>query len=724
MKLSMKGMKKVSADSRKTILQHPKGHQIVVAHHALSKQMLDKLSKLPSMYANPSNVETGTGKVNLPGIGYAEGGIAEDFSGVREKIQKWAEEGKTEKQLAAEKLEAEPKTSRPEAELPSKAKGEPVDESKFDLPPANQPVRELKEGEPLIEPAIQTEEIKPEEQAAKKRQASREPASSDEDVAGSVKKLLSASAEQFNKQNAAANAKDGGARKTDFTAEDIYKQIQEQPVPPEQADASTKGKIGEPSPYRGVPVGPQQPMVQPQAAPQEQGLAKQAPMPQTMAPQDQWKTPEQYAGRPMPAVPNIPVPAGLASDPYAQAAKIELSGLKQQAEAAQQAAMAMGEAGAREASVTSMAANVLNRQMVIFEQKMKDMEAERQKLMADADKGYVDPRKLMRELSTGGKILAGVGLLFGGIGSGLTGQPNLAFQMMEKAIDQDIDAQSKNVGIKKTLLENNLKATDNMLSAMQLTKAQLMDLNALHLKQIAAESVDPIKRAEAMRAGGEFMTKAGEIYRTFALRQAMLDAGKAGGESGFQEQMKTLRTMGPEAAKYAEDFEKKHVPGIGNASKEVPREVMEQIANRRDVHDGIVELENYARQYGSAIPVVQHSIITQGKAKAALVLNKMRLGEKMGVFTKADSEFLEDIIKDPTVFFAKYRALPKYKEMKEANLSALNSMLSTYGAPKVTSEMAGVKTKMIKVIAPDGTEGTIPAENKDKAIKRGFKVVQ
>ena len=43
----------------------------------------------------------------------------------------------------------------------------------------------------------------------------------------------------------------------------------------------------------------------------------------------------------------------------------------------------------------------------------------------------------------GNKLLAGIGLVLSGIGSGLTGQPNLAMEMLQKTIDRSIDAQKQ-----------------------------------------------------------------------------------------------------------------------------------------------------------------------------------------------------------------------------------------------------------------------------------------
>lgn len=661
MKLDIKGLKKVSSDSKKTILQHPKGHQIMVAHAALSKPMLDKLSKLPAMYMNPSNVESGGGQTQLPAAQYADGGYAEDFKGVQRKIGEWATEGKTQRQLEAERFEADPRISKPEGVLPEEVKQAPQNfyvggEAKFKKPETDQ----------------------------------------DKEIEQSGERLLSGSADQLNKQNSALNAKDGGSRKTDYTAQDVQAEINKAPVPVDQAAETNRGVVGAPSPM-ATPV-----------ASTEEALGSVG---------------SSYAsGEPMAPVPPFQLPKALASDPYSQAAQMELSGLQKQAEAIQKGAVATGYEKGREAAAYDIAANTMNRQMALFQDNLNKQEAERKALMDDAAKGHLDPRQLIRNMSTGSKVMAGIGLFLGGIGSGMTGQPNLAYQMMEKAIDQDIEAQKTNIGLKTSLLQANLNSTKNLMDAAQLTKAQMMDITAMNINKIAATYADPIKRAEAEAGVAAIMQKAGAIYTEIAKRQAMIQAGQIGGESGFQRQMQTLRTMGPDAAKYAEDLEKKHVPGLGQATREVPPNVLAEIGARRDVHNAIMNLEDFARKNSGSL---NPAVIKQGAAMAKLVQNKMRAGEHMGVIKDSEVKFMDTILKDPTVFLAKYRALPGYNEVKKANLSALNATLGTYGLPKVSEITAGaVEPKTVRVISPDGKAGTIPYGNLEKAKKLGYKVAE
>lgn len=76
------------------------------------------------------------------------------------------------------------------------------------------------------------------------------------------------------------------------------------------------------------------------------------------------------------------------------------------------------------------------------------------KILADSEKALTDlrskiainPNRYMEKLSADGKgPMTTIALVLGGIGSGLTGQPNAAMSILEKRIQQDIDAQQTSI---------------------------------------------------------------------------------------------------------------------------------------------------------------------------------------------------------------------------------------------------------------------------------------
>lgn len=70
----------------------------------------------------------------------------------------------------------------------------------------------------------------------------------------------------------------------------------------------------------------------------------------------------------------------------------------------------------------------------------------------DVRNSRVDPSRFWSTRTGGQKVSAVIGMILGGIGSGLTGQPNAALAVIDRAIDRDIEAQKAEMGQKNNLV--------------------------------------------------------------------------------------------------------------------------------------------------------------------------------------------------------------------------------------------------------------------------------
>lgn len=67
-----------------------------------------------------------------------------------------------------------------------------------------------------------------------------------------------------------------------------------------------------------------------------------------------------------------------------------------------------------------------------------------QSRLKDSDKyAVIKPNDYIDSLGISGKIMTGIGMVLSGFGSGLTGQPNMAYDYLNKQIDRNIQAQQK-----------------------------------------------------------------------------------------------------------------------------------------------------------------------------------------------------------------------------------------------------------------------------------------
>lgn len=135
----------------------------------------------------------------------------------------------------------------------------------------------------------------------------------------------------------------------------------------------------------------------------------------------------------------------------------------------------------------------------IYAQSQQDLwnqNVENQNLAESIANTKIDPNHFFHSKSTGQKIGTAIALVMGGIGAGLSGGPNLAYEAMQKSIANDIDAQKAELGKKQSLLSENIRKYGDMKAA---TQATAMQMNSILQGQIAATSAK--YGAQANQAG-------------------------------------------------------------------------------------------------------------------------------------------------------------------------------------------------------------------------------
>jgi hypothetical protein len=653
--MDFKGFKKVGSDDKSTFFKHDNGSYLKVAHKGLTQGYVAKLKKLPEhpgidlkalskspiAYAMPGDADVRPGNTLAP-QGLAKGGLAGQDSDLFNRNSAAINRNMLGPQRGTDNDDEDGLTGDEQEAL---ERGDSIDSGT----------------PPIASEPVQSEDIDP----------SRGPASAQDTVqavADSRAKL--------------GLTKYAGA-------------IDSAPLPPEQASSTNIGIVGQPSPFATPAANPQQALDMSNGANRQPNGAP-GTIPDLIPPEAQ----ATGAGNDLPAVQPYGYAKANMQDPFGRANQMALQGLTEEKQGMQNEAVARGELGAREAAADAMAANALNRNQNDFQTKYQGYQQERQMLMQEVQNGQVDPQRFVKNMSTGDKIMASIGLILGGMGSGMSGQPNLAAQMLEKNIDNDVYAQRVNMENRNNLLKMNYEGTGDLMKATEITRAQVTDMNSMYIKQLAARATDPVMKAQLMQHAGELDQKASTIYQNQAMRDMLSQAQGEGGEPGFQQTNRVLRMMGPEAAKIADDNEKRHVPGVGNASKEVPADVSKEIAVRNGVDTAMTDMENFARKNSGSL---NPATIAQGKAKAALAQNMIRQGEDMGVIKKSETEFMSDLIANPTQILNDWRGYSAYKEVQRDNLMKLNNMKSVYGLP--TQERGQMDQKQVQqgssVITPN-----------------------
>jgi hypothetical protein len=165
-----------------------------------------------------------------------------------------------------------------------------------------------------------------------------------------------------------------------------------------------------------------------------------------------------------------------------------------------------------------------NKALADFQQKA---DADRSALNKDLDTqmksamdAKVDPFRLWSNAGVGNKIAASIGLVLGGIGSGLTGQPNAGAQMLNNLMEKDVESQRANIGKQQNLLSMNYQKLKDMDQAEQLTMMQMNAQLQGKLAQTAANTQSDVAKSQATAMIGQL--KQQQIPMQQSLMQSMM----------------------------------------------------------------------------------------------------------------------------------------------------------------------------------------------------------
>lgn len=202
------------------------------------------------------------------------------------------------------------------------------------------------------------------------------------------------------------------------------------------------------------------------------------------------------------------------------------------------AAKIAGQAGLQNAATQSDHVKAIQDAQTTFATQKAALDASDQQLQTDLAKP-LDPNRFWHSKSTGNQIGSALALIISGAGAGMSGQQNLAHQVIDKAIERDVEAQRNDKENKQSLYAKNLQQLGDARLAMQATIAQSQDIAAAKLAQTAGTFQGPAAQASAQQASGELANKAiagrlglqGELQQQalYRVKQQALQSFNSGG---------------------------------------------------------------------------------------------------------------------------------------------------------------------------------------------------
>jgi len=162
-----------------------------------------------------------------------------------------------------------------------------------------------------------------------------------------------------------------------------------------------------------------------------------------------------------------------------------------------------------------LAANDAQYQKLLKDQQTSD--ARYSKLVSDAK---LDPSRFYSNQNLGQKISMGLGLILGGMSSGLTGQENPVLDMLNKNIDRDIEAQKNDQSNKINLWKMNHEALHDQQAATLQTRNQILEHAKIKMDELMGTAPGPMAQQKA--AALKTQIQAEQMQNQFAITRSKL----------------------------------------------------------------------------------------------------------------------------------------------------------------------------------------------------------
>lgn len=251
----------------------------------------------------------------------------------------------------------------------------------------------------------------------------------------------------------------------------------------------------------------------------------------------------------------------------------------------------------------------------------------------DLEKLYTDQKvqpqtvfqRAFANKDTFGKVSTGIGMILAGMGSGLLGQENPVIKMFNQEIDRDIDAQKANLGKTEGLLHMNMQDFGNLKDATEMTRLQLGDIINHQIKMAAAKSADPIAQARGLQAASQLEAQRAPQAQELAISRTLFSGGP-NGQPKVQDPALFVKYRVP-------------APQQAEANKELSEATTLKQKQRDllDAFDKVSQLQTPGNRIGS--PIQSHSQISALTEPLTAGLSK----ETAGRYTEQDAAALNKL---------------------------------------------------------------------------------
>lgn len=317
-----------------------------------------------------------------------------------------------------------------------------------------------------------------------------------------------------------------------------------------------------------------------------------------------------------------------------------------------------------------------------YELKRAELDAESNNIRKAIQDNKIDPNRFYSNMSTGNKVLAAISVALSGVGAGLQGPgtPNLALQVLNKKISEDIDAQKSELGKKENLLSENMRRYGSLDSAMQATMLQLNTAAQAEISKIASKqgSKQAIANAQALTA--ELGLQAAQLKEQLSQKAALQNMSASG--------LSEAQAMGaPEQIRQRlVKVGDKYVPALDESSAKEARKIVGANDAMMANLDRLIALRT---RYGSE--TLPGPVKAEMQTLAANLQLSLKEAKALGTLDRGAEKFMEKLVADPTSYGV--AIADQYQALKNAQNRETRGKLQSLGIslPEISSDRATVE---------------------------------
>lgn len=331
-------------------------------------------------------------------------------------------------------------------------------------------------------------------------------------------------------------------------------------------------------------------------------------------------------------------------------------------------------------------------------EQLDSIASENENLFKGVMDSKVDPNRIWSDQGTGNKLGAAIALIVGGIGAGMGHTSNQALEIMQKAIDRDVDAQKIDIGKKQNLLTYNLQKYRDMQMAQSATKLQLSTIANAQLQQAALKNNSPQAIAQAKLLQSQADMQYGlPLYQAVQQRQMLAHSyNGVPAQSGMDQY---LLQMDP---KWSEHRVEVH----GNAFRASTPKAAEELNKTIPVYNDITEKLNRLKELNNMGTRLSPELAQEAQGLTHQL--GMQINEFNGYkrFTDVDDKIIAKQYDDPLAFKTIF-----------TNNSATNALLKSMRSKMegdLTQQLPGYKGMKGIDFKSVSSGTTLPLNNKGR----------